>query len=62
MKLSSHQAKKIGGKTSLGVGVFGFVKFSISVMRLMPYYVKTGYSRLPPLNLGFNPEKPKDLS
>jgi hypothetical protein len=29
---------------------------------LMPYYVKTGYSRLPPLNLGFNPEKPKDLS
>jgi hypothetical protein len=32
---------KIGGKTSFGSQLFGFVKFSFPVMGLMPYYAET---------------------
>ncbi len=36
---------KIGGKTSLGLGLFPFVKFSFPVKTSMPYYAETGRSR-----------------
>jgi hypothetical protein len=32
---------KIGGKTSLGSQLFSFVKFSLPITRLMPYYAET---------------------
>jgi hypothetical protein len=38
---------KIDEKTSLGSSYFCFVKFSLPVTRLMPYYAKTGRSRPP---------------
>jgi hypothetical protein len=36
---------KIGRKISLGSQLFGFVKFSFSITRLMPYYAEIGHSR-----------------
>jgi len=36
---------KIGETTSLGPNYFCFVKFSLPVTHLMPYYAKTGCSR-----------------
>ncbi len=35
---------KIGGKTNLGPSFFFFVKFSLPVACLMPYYAETGRS------------------
>jgi hypothetical protein len=43
MKLSLPP--KLVGKTRLGPSYFLFVKFSIPVTRLMPYYAEAGRSR-----------------